>query len=48
MQAQANGNSGRFVPRYAPICGLAIISQKMAKTAVKAGKPNANHHQNRV
>ena len=24
-------------------CGLAIISQKMARTAAKAGKPKANH-----
>ena len=27
--------------------GRAIISQKMASTAVKAGKPNANHQRNR-
>jgi hypothetical protein len=26
--------------------GFAIINQNMAMTALKAGKPNANHHQN--
>ena len=29
------------------ISGRAIISQKMAKTAAKAGNPKANHHRNR-
>jgi hypothetical protein len=28
-------------------CGLAIISQKIASTAPKAGKPKANHSRNR-
>ena len=28
-------------------CGLAIISQKMAKTAPNAGKPKANHNRNK-
>ena len=27
-------------------CGLAIISQKIANTAAKAGNPKANHHRN--
>jgi hypothetical protein len=39
--------SGRVSSCYVPRDGLAIISQKMATTAPKAGKPKANHHQNR-
>src|SRR6185436_10384976 len=34
-----------LVPGYQASAGLAIISQKMARTAPNAGKPNANHHQ---
>lgn len=29
------------------IAGLVSINQKIARTAAKAGKPKANHHQNR-
>ena len=28
------------------MCGLAIINQKIANTAAKAGNPKANHHRN--
>ena len=42
----ARRQKGWIGPGYQPICGLAIISQKIASTAPKAGNPNPNHHQN--
>ena len=40
-------DSGRFGRHpHGPSAGLAIISQKIASTAAKAGKPNANQTQN--
>src|SRR5262245_58082423 len=42
----ANRQKGCLASGYQPICGFAIMSQKIASTAAKAGKPKANHHQN--
>jgi hypothetical protein len=39
--------AGLAVQKIDGSCGRAIISQKMPRTAMNAGKPKASHHQNR-
>ena len=40
------GNGAGRPHPHSRISGRAIISQKIASTAAKAGKPNANHKRN--